>query len=338
MARKKKSVEDILKDINGYYEENIVIDDFDKMMKVIPTGSLALDVSIGVGGVPRGRMTEFYGSEMSGKTSLCLSLMRENSISGEGLSAFIDTENSLNTEYIKNVLGDHFREGDLYAQPKALEQVFELAEACIDSGRYSLIILDSIAQLASFDELDSSFDTNTVALVPRLINRFLKRNLFKIRDKDIAFVVTNQVRDTIGSYVNFYQTTGGHGLKHSLSVRVMLSKSSGIKEKTTDSDDIGHNVNFTIKKNKVGVPFRSATTNIIYGYGIDKERDVLSFGTLLGVIERHGSYYRFEGETLGGVSGVKGATDYLKENKEVLDKIIEMCYNVAQVERYPTKE
>lgn len=338
MARKKKTLDSILKDINGYFEETIVIKDFDKEMLVIPTGSLGLDISIGIGGVPRGRLTEFYGAEQSGKTSMCLSLLRENSIHGDGLSVFVDAENSLNVEYVKELLGEHFREDDLYVQPKTIEQTFELLEACLASGKYSLIILDSIPALAAMAEIESDFKDSHVALLPRLINRFLKRNIFVIRDKNVAFVTTNQVRDSIGSYVSYYETPGGHGLKHALSLRVMFSKSSAIKEKTTDTDAIGHNIKFNIKKNKVGTPFRSATTNVIYGKGLDKERDAIAFGNLLGVVDRNGSYYRFEGENLGAKPGMMSAVEYLREKPEVLDKIVEMCYNVVGVRKHPTKD
>lgn len=339
MPRKKKTINDILEDINGYFEESIVLSDFDKDMLVIPTGSLALDISTGVGGIPRGRITELYGAEMSGKTSVALAIMRENSINGEGFSVFVDAEHSLNIEYVKAVLGEHFRDDDLYVQPKTLEQTFELLEACIRSGQYSLIILDSVAALAAKAEQEDTFSENPAyGLLPRLLNRFLKRALFDIRDRNIAFVVTNQVRDKIGAYVSSYETPGGHGLKHALSLRIMFSKGDAIKKKTDDTDAIGHNVNFTVKKNKVGTPFRSATTNVIYGQGIDKERDVIAFGSLLGVIERNGSFYRFEGENLGSTPGVASAAEALKEKPEVLDKIAEVCYNVVGVRRHPTRE
>jgi recombination protein RecA len=152
---------------------------------------------------------------------------------------------------------------------------------------------------------------------------------FEVRKREVAFVYSNQVRANIGSYFGGYTTPAGYALKHYTSVRIYMSRSKDIE----DGDDlIGNFVNFVIKKNKVGTPFRQATTNIIYGKGIDYYRDVISFASLLGVIKNRGSYYGFEGDTIGNKPGISNTANYLREDPKLLDKIVEMCYNIAGVE------
>lgn len=328
MAKKKAKIptlEAVLQELG----DDIAMTQYKEGVPAISSGSLAMDVSIGIGGYPLGRFTELYGPEMGGKTTLCLAAAREALKVGKKV-LFIDTENSLDYAYLEQAIGDVLdMERIVVVQPESGEQAFELAEAGIESD-FDLIIFDSVAAISPKDELDQEFTDKQMMVSPRLVSHFLRRNVYKIRRKEIAFIFTNQVRANIGSYMGGYVTTGGNALKHYTSVRIYISRGNKIEE-TIDGNKVhvGNYINFTVKKNKVGNPYRQATTNIILGEGIDYYRDVISFASLLGVIKNRGPYYAFEGETIGSNPGVSATRDILADEPELLDKIVKACYNTA---------
>ena len=243
----------------------------------------------------------------------------------------MDVENNLDYAYAAEVWGDFSEKDALIFQPQAAEAAFDMAEKGINSG-FDLIIFDSIAAIAPTKELEGDMKDWNVGLAPRRIAQFLRRNSYNVRNLETTFVFTNQVRANIGSYYGGYTTPGGYAIKHHSSLRVYVSRGKDIEEKLEGKKEvIGNLVNFVIKKNKVGMPHRQAKTNIIYGKGIDTYRDIISFATLLGVIKMRGAYTSFEDETIG--LGISKSVEVLKNEPERLDKIIEMCYNVAGVRR-----
>lgn len=323
---KKKQYNSVREMVLQEFGETAIIKKYDDGVPSISTGSVAIDVSTGIGGIPLGRVTMIYGPEAGGKTTLSLNVVKNALDSGLKV-LYIDTENSLDYGYVHDVVKDSYDEERLLiVQPETAEAAFMVAEAGIE-GKFNLIIFDSIASVAPDEEMEKDFDDGTMMISPRLNGKFLRRNIHKIKANEIAFLMTNQVRDDIGSYFGGYSMPGGHALEHYTSLRIYISRSSAIEN--SDDEKIGNYVNFVIKKNKVGKPYRQATTNIIYGDGINKYIDIISFGKLLGVIKSRGSYFGFDGDTIGSKPGILNTADHLSEDQELLDKIIEMCYNVS---------
>ncbi len=321
MAKKETS---FLDEILDTYGEEVAIRKYVEGVPAISTGSLGIDVSTGIGGIPKGRFTEIYGAEGSGKTTLLLNIAKLAVQAGERV-AFIDTENGLDYAYAHDVIGDFTSDQLIIIQPESAEDSFAIALSAVDHD-YSVILFDSVAALSPEKELEDPMDKSQVALAPRLTSKFLRKVAYQVRQREVAFIFTNQVRANIGSYVGGWVTPAGYALKHYTSLRIYLAKGKEIKDGDTV---IGHFVNFTIKKNKVGKPYRQATTNIIFGKGIDYHRDVLSFGSLLGVIKNRGSYFGFEEDTIGSKPGATKTALALSEDQELLDKIVKLCYNIA---------
>ncbi|HEX9805142.1 MAG TPA: DNA recombination/repair protein RecA, partial [Candidatus Dojkabacteria bacterium] len=317
MAKKEyKSFDEMV--IEEFGEDFLLKDESEEVLS-ISTGALSIDVSTGIGGIPLGRVTEIFGPESGGKTTLSLGIVK-NAMK-QGLNClYVDTENSLDLAYVRDILGENYDESLLtIVQPESAESAFKLTEAGINSG-FRVIVFDSIASLSPDEELEKPFDKATMMLSPRLISKFLRRNIFSINKKKIVFIFTNQVRAKIGDFFGGYTTPGGHALRHYISLKIYISKGKAIKDGTAkDAEQIGNFVNFTIQKNKVGKPYRQATTNLYYGKGIDFEVDVISFGSLLGVIKNRGSYFGFEDDTIGSSPGILNTAQYLKENPELLD-------------------
>ena len=292
-------------------------------IKVIRTGSTSLDVSLGVGGVPLGRITTVYGPESSAKTTLSLSIAK-NAIEAGYNVLYVDVENALDFAYIKAVLGESFtHDRFILVQPEYAEDALTICENGINSGEFNLIILDSIGSLAPKKEKEDDFEKAHVAIVPRMLSAFLRRNAYSIRTKNIAFVFVNQVRAVIGSYVATESMPGGNALRHFSSVILALHKSEQIK---FGDEIVGSYSRFTVKKNKLAPPFRSSRFPLIYGVGIDRARDTVEFAEMLSVLEKRGTFYYFEGDNIG--QGLAKTSDYLSNNKEVLDKIAEKCYTI----------
>lgn len=330
MAKKEIS---FLDEILDKYGDEVAIRKYEGGIPSISTGSLGIDVSTGIGGIPKGRFTEIYGAEGSGKTTLLLNVAKLAVEAGERV-AFIDTENGLDYAYAHDVIGDFTSDQLIIIQPESAEDSFEIALSAVEHD-YGVVLFDSVAALSPEKELEDPMDKSQVALAPRLTSKFLRKVAYQVRQKEVAFVFTNQVRANIGSYVGGWVTPAGYALKHYTSLRIYLAKGKEIKEEDVV---VGHFVNFTIKKNKVGKPYRQATTNIIFGKGINYYRDVLSFGTLLGVIKNRGSYFGFEDDTIGSKAGAANTALALEEDQVLLDKIVEMCYNIAGSSRIRKEE
>lgn len=329
MAKSKEFIDLIL----DKFGENVLIRDYPDGHPSIPTGSLALDVSTGIGGIPLARYTEIWGAESTAKTTLCLSTSKQALKLGYKV-LYVDVENSLDLTYAKAIIGDEYPKKEftnfLVLQPESAEDALGIAEMGIDHN-YRLIIFDSIGSISPRTELDDPIEKQHIGLAPRLTNQFLRKTAYKIRDTETAFIFTNQVRANVGSYVGGYSAPAGYALKHYTSMMIFLSKNASGKIKEGD-DEIGTEIKFVIQKNKLATPYRSATTTVMFGKGIDSIRDTIKFAALLGIVKGRGAYYVFEDTTLG--LGYDRTVEYLKEHPELLDKIEEMCYNITGL-KYP---
>lgn len=317
-----KYIESKLEELNVSTGDNLQ----DNKLEVIRTGSLSLDISTGIGGIPRGKSTELFGAEATGKTTLALSIA--NQALKDGLKVlYIDAENTLFLDRVLSVVTNYDPELFTLMQPYKMEDSLFIAEEGIRSGSFGLVILDSIGSLAPKKVFEDDLDDANVALLARLLTTFVQRNAFEIREKKTAFVGINQVRDKIGSYMGGYETPGGHSWKHHCSLRIFLSKLADIK--VGDNDPIGITTKFVVRKNKIAPPMRSFTFSIMFDKGVDIERDVVEFGIMLGVIDKRSGYYVFEDKTIG--HGMLDACEFLHENQETLDKIINLCYNKVNI-------
>lgn len=320
------------------YGENVGITNYVEGIPVISTGALSIDVSTEVGGIPYGRFTEIYGPESGGKTTICLAIAAQAIKKGDKV-LYVDMENCLDYRYAHNLIGDFDEEHLIIVQPESAEDAFEIAELGMENG-FKLIIFDSVAAISPTKELEDTMRDQQVGLAARLVSKFLRKNAYAVRTHGVAFIFINQIRASIGSYYGGFSTPAGYALKHYTSLRIYISKGKDIKVKNEKGKEVkvGTFVNFIIKKNKVGTPFRQATTNIIYGKGIDYYRDVIAFASLLGIIKSRGSYYAFEGEVIGNKPGIANTAKALEELPEILDNVIKMCYNVLDVKNLSTKK
>lgn len=321
MAKKNQSFSEYI--IEEFGEQ--VLDNHTKELEALSTGCLSLDTSIGIGGIPKGMITEMYGPEGSGKTTVALNTAKVLADSG-GKTLYIDVENLLNKSILKSVLGDEANiDHIVIVTPPSAEKAFMMAEKGIESGEFELIVIDSIGAMASEKEKEVDFDKDTMGQLPRIVGRFIKRNVYDIRTRNVAVLILNQVRDNVGSYVKSFKTPGGHQLAHEAAVRISLTKGENL---TRGQEIVGILTKFVIKKNKLSAPFRSFTIPIIFGQGIDFLSDLLDFTKLLGVVTQKGAYYYFEDENLG--QGKAQARETLLESKETLAKIMETCYNLLK--------
>jgi recombination protein RecA len=306
-----------------------------KKVEVIPTGSLSLDVSTGVGGLPRGRFTLIYGPEGSGKTTIGLT-MAKNVMHNGGRVLYIDAEIMLSYEAIESMLGfsfDENKENFVLIQPETGEQAFMIIEQALATGDFDLIVVDTIAALEPEAEKKKKFDESTMAEISRMLPKFFRRNGANVKNKNVAVVLLNQIRDKVGSYTQGYSTPGGHALLHHSSMIIALTKGTTMK---VGDKPTGIMTKFVIKKNKLSPPFRSYTFPIVFGKGIDYFSDAVDFCSMLGVIKKKGSYYKFEDANLG--QGKFQAGDYLEKNPETLDKIIKGVYNALSKEPIVVEE
>lgn len=325
----KKTYDTFLDEVADTYAEDYIVDNKSKL-DVIPTGITSLDVSIGVGGIPRARMTEIYGPEGVGKTTLALGICKH--ANKQGLKVlYIDVENMLDYAYAKSLVGELDTENFVILQPSTGEDALRLARKAILSGEFGVVIIDSVGALAPEKEKEGDIDDMQYALVPRLITKFLRLVAYDVRVKNVALVFINQVRDNIGSYIKSFSVPGGHALKHYCSLRIQLKKGEQIK---AGDEVIGINVSFTVIKNKLASPFRSAVIPLMFGSGVDELRDLINFAEMIGVLQKSGAYYKSGDVVLG--RGAVATMAYLNEHVDTLDKIKELCYNVI-VNQKPTK-
>ncbi len=316
MADKKdEALAEALKSIEKVYGKGSVmrLGDHPKVdVDVIPTGSLVLDQALGVGGYPRGRIVEIYGPESSGKTTLALEAVAEAQKKG-GRAAYVDAEHAIDPDYAEK-LGVNIDELIL-SQPDSGEQALEIVEMLAQSGAIDIIIVDSVAALVPQAELDGVMSDNQVGLQARLMSKAM-RKLAGVLDKTGCLVIfINQIREKVGvMYGNPETTTGGRALKFYATIRLDIRRADAIKN---GKDIVGNTVKVKVVKNKVAPPFKSCVIEMIYGQGFTREGEILELGTQLGVFQKTGSWFIYNGEKIG--NGKDAASSYLKEHPEITD-------------------
>jgi len=281
---------------------------------VISTGSISFDAALGVGGVPRGRVTEVFGPESSGKTTITLQIIAEAQRAG-GLAAFVDAEHALDPGYAKKLGVDV--DNLLVSQPDSGEQALEITEALVRSGAIDVLVVDSVAALVPKAELDGEMGDSHMGLQARLMSQALRKLTGTVSKSRTALIFINQIREKIGvMFGNPETTTGGRALKFYSSVRIDIRRIAAVKEGDTV---VGSRTKVKIVKNKVAAPFREAEFDILYGEGISKEGDVLDLAVTHNIVEKSGAWYSFGGERIG--QGRENTRTFLKENKDVYSRI-----------------
>jgi len=283
-------------------------------VEVIPTGSLALDIALGIGGIPRGRVVEIYGPEASGKTTVALHIIAEAQKMG-GVAAFIDAEHALDPVYARRVGVDV--DNLLISQPDTGEQALEIAEALVRSGAVDVVVVDSVAALVPRAELEGEMGDSHVGLQARLMSQALRKLAGAISKTRCVAVFINQLREKVGvMFGNPEVTPGGRALKFYASIRLEVRKQEAIKH---GAEVIGSRTRVKVVKNKLAPPFRQADFDIIYGEGISREGSILDVGLDLGVLQKVGTWYTFGDVRLG--QGRENARDYLRAHPETAAEI-----------------
>ncbi|RLE06067.1 MAG: recombinase RecA [Candidatus Aminicenantes bacterium] len=277
---------------------------------VIPTGSISFDLSLGIGGFPRGRVVEIFGPEATGKTTLALHVIAEAQRRG-GLAAFIDAEHALDPLYASRIGVDI--DNLLVSQPDYGEQALEIAEVLVRSGAVDVIVVDSVAALVPKAELEGEMGDTHVGLQARLMSQALRKLTSIVSRSKTCFIFINQIREKIGFFLGSPETTtGGRALKFYASLRIDVRRITNLKE---GDKVVGNRVKVKIVKNKLAPPFREAQFDIIYGEGISREGDLVDCGVEYGLIEKSGTWYSYKGERLG--QGRDNVKNLLKQNKEL---------------------
>lgn len=283
-------------------------------IEVIPTGSLALDIALGVGGLPKGRIVEIYGPESSGKTTVALHVIAEAQKKG-GIAAFIDAEHALDPVYAKR-LGVNIEEM-LIAQPDMGEQALEIAEALVRSGAVDIVVIDSVAALVPRAELEGDMGEFQVGAQARLMSQALRKLTGSISKSNACVIFINQIREKVGVvYGNPETTSGGRALKFYSSVRLDVRKGEPIKQ---GSDIIGSRTKVKIVKNKVAPPFKTAEFDIMYGTGISREGSILDIAVEMKLVQKAGAWFSYQGERIG--QGRENAKRFLAENPDVFEDL-----------------
>lgn len=324
------ALEKTLDALNKRFGEGAVMRLGDAQLDVesIPTGSLSLDIALGVGGVPRGRVIEIYGPESSGKTTLCQHIIAESQKRG-GVCAFIDMEHALDPIYAGRCGVDI--ENLYVSQPDTGEQALEIAEALIRSGTMDVVVVDSVAALVPRAEIEGEMGDAHVGLQARLMSQALRKLSGVIKQTNTVVIFTNQLRMKIGvMFGNPETTSGGNALKFYASVRLDIRRIQSIK---AGGEVVGNRTRVKVKKNKVAAPFTECEFDIMYNQGISKSGDVLDLAVTYEVIDKRGAYFRY-GETLLG-QGRENAKVYLEENPQLMD---ELEYLLRQQTSLPTHE
>ncbi|MBC7264503.1 MAG: recombinase RecA [Chloroflexi bacterium] len=314
---KDKALETTLAHLRKRYGDGVIMklgESTSLDAEAIPTGSISLDIALGIGGVPRGRVTEIYGPESSGKTTLAQHIIAEAQKAG-GVAAFIDVEHALDPGYAAKCGVDV---DNLYiSQPDTGEQALEIAEALVRSGAVDVIVIDSVAALVPRAEIEGEMGDSHMGLQARLMSQALRKLVGAIKRSNTAVIFTNQLRQKIGVvFGNPETTTGGNALKFYAAVRLDMRRMEGIKQ---GGDVIGNRTKVRVKKNKLAPPFKSAEFDIMYDEGISREGDVLDVATELGIVEKRGAHYAFGEVRLG--QGRENVRLFLKENPDITDEI-----------------
>jgi recombination protein RecA len=316
-AGKTKALESTLASLKKRFGEGAIMklgETTSMKVDAIPTGSISLDLALGVGGIPRGRVTEIYGPEASGKTTICQHVIAEAQKMG-GVAAFIDVEHALDPAYAAKC-GVNVDEL-LISQPDTGEQALEIAEALVRSGAVDVIVIDSVAALVPRAEIEGEMGDSHVGLQARLMSQALRKLSGAIKKSNTAVIFTNQLRQKIGiMFGNPETTTGGMALKFYSSVRLDVRPVDAIK---SGEEVVGNRTRVRVKKNKVAPPFRKAEFDIMHGVGISREGDVLDLGVEMGIIEKKGAFYSVDGTRLG--QGRENAREFLKSNPEMMEHL-----------------
>ena len=312
------NLKQVLSDIEKQFGKGSIMrlgDSGTREIDVISSGSIALDVALGIGGYPKGRIIEIYGPESSGKTTFALHAIAEAQKAG-GKAAFIDAENSLDPQYAAR-LGVDINEL-LLSQPDNGEQALEITEALVRSGAISVIVIDSVAALVPQAEIEGEMGDSHVGLQARLMSQALRKLAGVINKTGTIAIFINQLREKVGvMFGNPEVTPGGRALKFYSSIRLDIRRSESIKMGT---DIIGNKVNVKVVKNKMAPPFKTCQVDIMYGTGISKEGEVIDLGSEAGIIEKAGAWYSYNGEKIG--QGKENVKDYLKANPQVFEEIM----------------
>ena len=283
-------------------------------VEAISTGALSLDVALGIGGIPRGRIIEIYGPESSGKTTLALHMIAECQKTG-GEAAFIDAEHALDPVYAKHLGVDI--DNLIVSQPDTGEQALEIAEALIRSSAIDLVVVDSVAALVPKAEIDGEMGDTHVGLQARLMSQALRKLAGVLNRSNASLVFINQLREKVGVMFGSPETTpGGRALKFYASVRLDIRKIEAIKQ---DSEIIGNKVRVKVVKNKVAPPFRETEFDIIYGKGISKSGNILDLAVNLDIVEKAGAWFSYNGERIG--QGRENAKKYIENNQELMQEL-----------------
>lgn len=317
VAEKKKALEMALKKIEKDYGKGAImrLGDYDITgIEAISTGNIAIDVALGIGGLPKGRITEIYGPESSGKTTLALHIIAEAQKSG-GEAAFIDAEHALDPIYAKNLGVDI--EKLLVAQPDNGEQALEIAEALVRSNAIDLIVIDSVAALVPKQELEGTMGSAQVAVQARLMSQALRKLTGHVNKTNSTIIFINQLREKVGvMYGNPEVTPGGRALKFYSSVRIEIRKGKTITE---NGEVVGNHTKIKVVKNKVAPPFKEVEFDVYYGKGISNDSTLINLAVKLDVIEKAGSWYSYKGEKIG--QGAEKVTNFLNENSKIKKEV-----------------
>ena len=314
---KKRALEAALGQIEKQFGKGSImkLGEYQEMnVEAIPTGALSLDVALGIGGIPRGRIIEVYGPESSGKTTLALHAIAETQKLG-GEAAFIDAEHALDPVYAKHLGVDI--DNLIVSQPDTGEQALEIVEALTRSGAVDIIVVDSVAALVPKAEIDGDMGDSHIGLQARLMSQALRKLAGAINKSKTVLIFINQLREKVGIMFGNPETTpGGRALKFYSSVRLDIRKIENIKQ---DGEFVGNRARVKIVKNKVAPPFREAEFDIVYGKGISKEGNILDIAVSLDIIEKSGSWFSYNGDRIG--QGRENVKKYLSENPEIMKEV-----------------
>ena len=314
---KRKALDAAMSQIEKQFGKGSVmkLGDFKSLeIESISTGALTLDIALGIGGIPKGRIIEIYGPESSGKTTLALHCIAESQKKG-GEAAFIDAEHALDPSYAKKIGVDI--DNLIVSQPDTGEQALEIAEALIRSGAIDIIVVDSVAALVPKAEIDGDMGDAHVGLQARLMSQALRKLAGTINKTNATIIFINQLREKVGvMFGNPETTAGGRALKYYASVRMDIRRIEAIKQ---DGEVVGNRTRVKVVKNKVAPPFREAEFDIVYGKGISKEGSVLDLAVNLDIIEKAGSWFSYNGEKIG--QGRENVKRYLTENPKFMDEV-----------------
>jgi recombination protein RecA len=322
--KKREGLEFVLEELKKKFGEGAIMklkEVKPAKVEVIPTGSIALDIALGVGGWPRGRIIEIFGPEASGKTTLALHALCETQKKG-GIGAFVDVEHALDPDYAKRI-GVNVEEL-LISQPESGEQALQIVETLVKSGEVDTIVVDSVAALAPKAEIMGEIGETQIGLQARLMSSALRKLSSAVSKTNSIIIFLNQIRMKIGSYGKPETTPGGLALKFYASVRVELKKIGQIKK---GEEIVGNKISAKVVKNKVAAPFKSAEFNIYYNEGISYYVDLINTGLKYGVIKKAGSWLQYENLKLG--QGIEEGKKFLKEHEDIAQKIKEEIFKKA---------